>query len=208
MKAKNSEPKQKRSQIIYSSILDGATVCFDKLGFEKTTTNKIAEVVGVSIGSFYRYFPDKKSLFKTLTNRFTENNRKEFETWLEGLNGVPLEETVTTMMTRSIDQFLGEKIFFKIILIKMFDVEMSEEIFEARRRLAISVAHRLIKNYPESALASHQAALEEDLCSGFHAFMSTIHAAAIKGASPDEVQRLKENMSNLFIGIIKKHYSP
>lgn len=213
-KAKNSKehsqarPQQKRSQVLYDSILEGATLSFDKLGFEKTTTNKIAEVVGISIGSFYRYFPDKKVLFKTLTERFTEGNRNEFVGWLQDLNGSPLEVTVSTMMNRSIDQFLGEKIFFKLILIKMFEVDCSAEIFDARRKLADSVADVLIKNYPEMGLASHEVALKEDLCSGFHAYMSALHAAAFKTAGPEEVQRLKENMSNLFLSIIKKYNSP
>jgi AcrR family transcriptional regulator len=38
-------------------------------GVQKVTTNRIAEVAGVSIGSLYQYFPDKRAIFTALLER-------------------------------------------------------------------------------------------------------------------------------------------
>ena len=40
-----------------------------KDGYENTTTNRVAEVAGVSIGSLYQYFPSKASLVSALIQR-------------------------------------------------------------------------------------------------------------------------------------------
>jgi AcrR family transcriptional regulator len=41
-------------------------------GFGALTTNRIAEVAGVSIGSVYQYFPDKGAIFAALHRRHIE----------------------------------------------------------------------------------------------------------------------------------------
>lgn len=43
------------------------------------TTNRIAEVAGVSIGSLYQYFPDKRSVFSALHDRHAGDVRSVLE---------------------------------------------------------------------------------------------------------------------------------
>ncbi len=59
-------PKQSRSASLVESILTASTRVFGKLNYSKTTTNKIAEVAGVSIGSLYQYFPGKEAIVRAL----------------------------------------------------------------------------------------------------------------------------------------------
>jgi AcrR family transcriptional regulator len=55
-------PKQERSRRTREKIIEAAVRLFDERGFEKTTSNDIAAAAGVSIGSFYVYFADKRQL--------------------------------------------------------------------------------------------------------------------------------------------------
>ena len=52
-------------------------------GFEHTTTNRIAEKAGVSVGSLYQYFPNKEAIVAALRERhndwYDECVRAEFE---------------------------------------------------------------------------------------------------------------------------------
>lgn len=48
-------------------------------GAASITTNRIAEVAGVSIGSLYQYFPDKRSIFSALQERHVADVRSVFE---------------------------------------------------------------------------------------------------------------------------------
>ena len=43
-----------------------------KEGYDQASTNKIAAVAGVSIGSLYQYFPSKEALVAAVIERHTQ----------------------------------------------------------------------------------------------------------------------------------------
>jgi AcrR family transcriptional regulator len=57
-------PKQKRSKDTKERIINAGLKVFSKKGFYKTDSKEIAREAGVSTGSFYMYFADKKDLFQ------------------------------------------------------------------------------------------------------------------------------------------------
>ncbi|MDP9842963.1 TetR/AcrR family transcriptional regulator [Streptosporangium lutulentum] len=59
-------PRQQRSRETVEAILQAAAQLFQRYGYADTTTNKIAERAGVSIGSLYQYFPNKDALLVAL----------------------------------------------------------------------------------------------------------------------------------------------
>lgn len=63
------KPSQSRSRDTVSCILEAAAHILRQEGFEKATTNRIAERAGVSIGSLYQYFPNKQALLMALTHQ-------------------------------------------------------------------------------------------------------------------------------------------
>ncbi len=63
------KPRQKRAQATCDVILEAAAQLFDALGYAGTTTNKIAQRAGVSVGSLYQYFPDKDAVLLALSER-------------------------------------------------------------------------------------------------------------------------------------------
>src|SRR4051812_23296526 len=62
-------PKQRRSQATADAIVEAAARVFAEHGLEKSTTARIAEVAGVSVGSMYQYFPSKDALITALFER-------------------------------------------------------------------------------------------------------------------------------------------
>ncbi len=62
-------PRQQRSRETYERILDVAAAIFAELGYAGTTTNKVAEAAGISIGTLYHYVPDKDALLYALAER-------------------------------------------------------------------------------------------------------------------------------------------
>jgi AcrR family transcriptional regulator len=51
------------------AILEAAAQVFREVGYAQASTNQIAVVAGVSIGSLYQYFPDKHALAAALNQR-------------------------------------------------------------------------------------------------------------------------------------------
>jgi AcrR family transcriptional regulator len=66
------EPKQARSEQMVSCILAGATRVLNAVPLANATTNRIAEVAGVSVGSLYQYFDGKESIGICLVEKHLE----------------------------------------------------------------------------------------------------------------------------------------
>ncbi|HSW11342.1 MAG TPA: TetR/AcrR family transcriptional regulator [Solimonas sp.] len=53
---------QARAKATVEALLDACTRLLVDEGYEAVSTNRIAEIAGVSIGSLYEYFPNKQSI--------------------------------------------------------------------------------------------------------------------------------------------------
>ncbi|MCY7413368.1 MAG: TetR family transcriptional regulator [Salinibacterium sp.] len=67
-----NEPVQARSTARLAALLDGAASIIDQIGYERLTTAMVAERAGASIGTVYRYFPDRIALLQALGARNLE----------------------------------------------------------------------------------------------------------------------------------------
>nr|WP_145720534.1 TetR/AcrR family transcriptional regulator [Mesorhizobium tianshanense] len=63
------QPRQARSIATVEAIIEAGAHILSELGWAGFTTNKVAEVAGVSIGSLYQYFPDKLALVEAIRRR-------------------------------------------------------------------------------------------------------------------------------------------
>jgi AcrR family transcriptional regulator len=65
-------PTQRRARETVEAVLDAVARLVKREGVKAVTTNRIAEVAGVSIGSVYQYFPDKRAIYLALHKRHIE----------------------------------------------------------------------------------------------------------------------------------------
>jgi AcrR family transcriptional regulator len=72
MRVQRRDPKQLRSRQTVEVILDAVVRVLKRDGAPAVTTNRIAEVAGVSIGSVYQYFPDKRAIYTALHDRHSD----------------------------------------------------------------------------------------------------------------------------------------
>src|SRR6516164_8568554 len=63
---------QERSHATVDALLRATTRILLKEGYDRASTNRIAEVAGVSIGSLYQYFPSKEALVAAVIDRHTQ----------------------------------------------------------------------------------------------------------------------------------------
>lgn len=86
------EPKQQRSRQTVDAVLEAVPMVVKRHGAQSITTNRIAEVAGVSVGSLYQYFPDKRSIFTALHDRHVDDVRQVIERAMADCASAPLEE--------------------------------------------------------------------------------------------------------------------
>jgi AcrR family transcriptional regulator len=67
-----NEPVQARSTARLTALLDAAASAVHELGYERLTTAMVAERAGASIGTVYRYFPDRIAVLQALASRNLE----------------------------------------------------------------------------------------------------------------------------------------
>lgn len=73
------EARQARARHTVDAIIEAAARILEDQGHAGYTTNAVAEVAGVSIGTLYQYFPDKDALMGSLIARETERLLHEVE---------------------------------------------------------------------------------------------------------------------------------
>jgi AcrR family transcriptional regulator len=59
-------PQQARSRRTREQILQAAVACFEKHGYEETTSAAIARRARIAVGTFYLYFADKRAILLEL----------------------------------------------------------------------------------------------------------------------------------------------
>jgi AcrR family transcriptional regulator len=91
-------PRQERSRATLDAILTATARILVKEGFDRASTNRIAEAAGVSIGSLYQYFPSKEALVAALIERHIDEMCGEIVGALERVSQLPLAQAVREMV--------------------------------------------------------------------------------------------------------------
>jgi AcrR family transcriptional regulator len=68
-KTMRKSPRQQRSRAMVDAIIEAATRVLGHRGWADFTTNEVAVVAGVSVGSLYQYFPNKLALAEAIRQR-------------------------------------------------------------------------------------------------------------------------------------------
>ena len=76
------------------ALLDAATRVLIEDGYEAATTNRIAEVAGVSIGSLYQYFPNRDAIVAALVDRHEAKMLAHLGRMIVEVAGAPIEQAV------------------------------------------------------------------------------------------------------------------
>ncbi len=89
-------PTQARSKATVEVILQASAQVLKREGWARLSTNRVAKVAGVSVGSLYQYFPNKEALLVALVRGHAERQLSTLSEHLIGLQDAPLEQLVPT----------------------------------------------------------------------------------------------------------------
>ena len=94
---------QERSRSTVDALLEATARVLIKEGYDRASTNRIAEVAGVSIGSLYQYFPSKEALVAAVIDRHTQEISEATRNALVKAAAHPIEVAAREFVSVAID---------------------------------------------------------------------------------------------------------
>jgi len=110
------QPKQRRARQTVDAVLDAVVRVLKRDGYDAVTTNRVAEVAGVSIGSVYQYFPDKRAIFVALHQRHVDQIDRMVETTLVEHAASSLDDLVRAMVEGMIEAHAADPELYELLL--------------------------------------------------------------------------------------------
>ena len=180
-------PKQDRSRSTVDSVIEATAQILSREGRERLTTNRVAEVAGVSIGTVYQYFGDKEALLAELGRRYEERFLERLVESLGRLGALPLREAVPAFVR--------------------FIAEMHAENPRLHNEIAPSVPseqRRTLSSFTRAYFEAHREELRpEDLDLAAYLAVETgealVHGTALREPERLRDERFLEEVSELLL---------
>ena len=143
-------PQQHRAEQTVSAILLSAEKILSEQGGEGVsfTTNHIAEMAGVSIGSLYQYFPNKEAILAKLVEKMLEESRSAL---MEALSSMPRDTKLSDFIDITIDSLA--KVFAKqgqtrkVLLEQLPKLGKFKTLQDLKREIQNVIKEHLLRRY-------------------------------------------------------------
>ena len=89
---------QERSRATVDALVEATARILVKEGFDKASTNRIAEVAGVSVGSLYQYFPSKEALVAAVVERHQQEIMQTVRSELADISTQPVKKAIRALV--------------------------------------------------------------------------------------------------------------
>jgi AcrR family transcriptional regulator len=100
---------QARSTARVNALLDAASETIHELGYEQLTTAMVADRAGASIGTVYRYFPDRVAVLQAVAVRNLERVTHAITSALGSLNPSTVGGALDVVVDTLVEVFRNEK---------------------------------------------------------------------------------------------------
>jgi AcrR family transcriptional regulator len=137
-------PRQQRSRVTVDVIVEAATRVLARRGWARFTTNEIAAVAGVSVGSLYQYFPNKLAIAEAIRQRHLDEVLVALSGSGEGdSEAVALDQRVErfvdgVIVAHSVDQALHRVLVDEVPLAARSSYPEFEAQYQRRYRVLVA----------------------------------------------------------------------
>lgn len=173
-------PQQSRSVETLGRILDAAERVLEEKSFSEATLAEIMERAGVTVGAFYRRFPDKDALLHHLDERFFAQMRDLADELLSPArwDGAPLSQVIAQLAAVAVPVYRHRRGLLRTLFIRArSDTKIQESSRELHGRLlehlrVLAEARREEIEHPNPVAA---------VALGFRLFMGGLRECVIFG---------------------------
>jgi len=97
------QASQERSRVLVDTLITATARILVREGFDKASTNRIAEKAGVSVGSLYQYFPSKEALVAAVMERHRQEIREVVLRALTEAATLPMEQGIRKLIAAAVE---------------------------------------------------------------------------------------------------------
>lgn len=182
-------PVQARSAVTVQAIYEATIQVLQSHGTGHLTTTRVAEQAGVSVGTLYQYYPNKKSLLFAVLQDHLSKVSLAVEAACKGACGKPLTE----MMQDVVEAFVDAKMARTDISTALYRIaadvggpELAKQVGQRSQR----ALEAMLRTAPGVELRQEKFAIQ----TMFAAMAGTTRAVLEAGASPAMVRNLREHL--------------
>ena len=132
-----NRPKTVRGEKTLQNIIEAAETVFYHKGYNGSTIKDISKKAGVSVGTIYIYFPDKKSIYDYLLNHYSKFIRRK------------IAERIAGAKTRREAEKLGLLVFLEIVKERKFIYNIIWESLYIDKQKFVDYYQNFAKRYIE-----------------------------------------------------------
>jgi len=123
-------PRQPRAKVTVDALVEATGQVFGARGFDRTTTARIAERAGVSIGSLYQYFPDKQALITAFVAQRLQEDVAMVGRVSARAAGLPPLDAVRVAIEELVDTFRRDRVMYQSVADVLPLLEQTPEVQE------------------------------------------------------------------------------
>lgn len=109
------DASQERSRATVDALVEATARILVREGFDKASTNRIAEVAGVSVGSLYQYFPSKEALVAAVIERHQHDIMQTVRAELAEVLRLPVEKAVRKLVAIAVKAHCVDPALHRVI---------------------------------------------------------------------------------------------
>ncbi|MET0953624.1 MAG: TetR/AcrR family transcriptional regulator [Aeromicrobium sp.] len=146
-------PQQERSRAMVERIIAAGQRILLRDGYERTSTNRVAEEAGISPGSLYQYFPGKEAILAAVVDRYSA----ELSTRLTAVLADRIDERGPALVRSTLDGLLDaleENVeFLRLVVEELPRSRQGSRTADLEQRIGDLVAAYLAINKSQTRVA-------------------------------------------------------
>jgi AcrR family transcriptional regulator len=166
------KPRQGRAHQTVEAVLKAVPQILKRQGSTAVTTNRIAKVAGVSVGSVYQYFPDKQAIYLELHEQHVKQCTRVLERLV--IEQAPLEVFLGALMESLIDAHADDRELCELLRRDVPDRADRPRHFDDGLRHALRLALS-----SQASAPPHDRELERTLFVVIQMLDALVHGAAL-----------------------------
>jgi AcrR family transcriptional regulator len=193
---------QQRSRATVAALVEATARILVREGFDKASTNRVADVAGVSVGSLYQYFPNKEALVAAVIDRHNQEIMQIVRGELAEAMGQPVEKAMRKLVAVAVKAHRVNPRLHRVLAEQIPRVGKLENVETFSRE-----NYALFRNYLENhrdELRVSDLALASFVC--VTSIEALTHNAVLhhsKTLSDDAMESLVEESTRLVVGYLK-----